>query len=118
MKTIFIVDDNELILELIEAFLEPHYQVVTFNNGLQAIEAALASPPDLLLVDHRMPGMDGIEVCQQLKNHPQSTTVPVIMLSASATEHEILKARQAGIDDYLSKPFNENSLLILQRYLG
>ena len=111
---IMVVDDNELNLELATDLLESaDYQVAQASDG----EGALAyleqnnGDVDLILLDVMMPGLDGYETCQRIKDHQVWRLIPVVMLTALSDVNNRVKALEAGADDFLSKPFNEDELL-------
>jgi putative two-component system response regulator len=103
-KTILIVDDKPFNLQLLEGILEGLYQVRLATNGTEAIRAAFAAPPDLVLLDVNMPEMDGIEVCRRLKADPRTRAVPVIFISALGEVADESKGFEAGGVDYIVKP--------------
>jgi len=101
-----IVDDNPANLKLLEDMLRRRgHEVCAFPCGRLALERAARNPPDLVLLDINMPGMDGYEVCERLKACGESAEVPVIFLSALMETRDKVKGFQAGAVDYISKPF-------------
>ena len=84
------------------------YEVVAASDGLQALEAARAERPDLVLLDVMLPGMDGVEVCRQIRT---SSTVPIIMLTAKTAEVDKVVGLEVGADDYVTKPFGSRELV-------
>ncbi len=110
--TILAVDDDAQVLALLKRVLPPDgYVVQTAASGEQALAAAAARPPDLILLDIHLPGLDGLEVCQRLKANPATRHIPVILLSASSGAQERVTGLQAGAVDYLTKPFRREELL-------
>lgn len=108
-KKIFIADDDEAIVDSITMMLEVmDYQVDSTSNGTQVIKA-LEDCPDLLLLDIWMSGIDGREVCQQIKANPVTAKIPVLMVSASRQIKE--SALACGADDFLAKPFEMSELI-------
>lgn len=108
-KKILVVDDEQPIVESIVNYLTAHeYETVTANNGLQALEVYHATHPDLVLLDVMMPGMDGIEVCRELRK--QGVTVPILIITALSDDEMHMKARDSDADDFVTKPF-ENVVL-------
>jgi len=105
-STVLIVDDTPENLTLLNEFLKNEYKVKAVNNGKRALLTAAAEPqPDLILLDIRMPDMDGYVVCQKLKENEATRNIPVIFISALSETFEIVKAFQTGGVDYITKPF-------------
>jgi response regulator RpfG family c-di-GMP phosphodiesterase len=103
---IMVVDDQPANLRLLEAMLKVHgYKIRSFPRGRLALAAAMQNPPDLFLLDINMPEMNGYEVCEQLKSHPDLAAAPVIFLSALNATEDKVKAFQTGGADYINKPF-------------
>jgi putative two-component system response regulator len=106
-QTVLIVDDMPSNLALMNAILSPKYDVMMANNGERALQLALSdTPPDLVLLDVIMPGLDGYEVCRLLKQDPRTRDVPVIFLTASTGRDSEQKGFDAGAVDYITKPFS------------
>lgn len=115
---ILVVDDIELNRDLLSDYLlSMDAEVTTAANGEQALALALQDPPDLVITDMQMPRMDGIEFTRQLKAHPPTQFVPVIMITAVEGDEERLKAVAAGVDDFMSKPFSPVLLMTRSRTL-
>lgn len=108
---LILADDNADLRAYISALLSPYCVVETVSNGIEALESALREPPDLLLSDVMMPGMDGFELLNAFRGESSLRSIPVILLSARAGEDERVEGIQAGADDYLIKPFNARELL-------
>jgi signal transduction histidine kinase len=108
---VLIADDNADMRDYLYRLLAPHYDVVTCENGEEALAIALANPPDLVLTDVMMPQLDGFGFLKRLRAEPRTRTIPVIMLSARAGEEAPLDGFQAGADDYLVKPFRARELM-------
>lgn len=103
---ILVVDDTPANLRLLAGMLtEHHYKVRPVPNGMLALGAAQAAPPDLILLDINMPGMNGYEVCQALKSNPKTRDIPVIFISALDEVTDKVKAFEVGGVDYVTKPF-------------
>jgi two-component system, cell cycle response regulator DivK len=118
MKKILIVDDVELNVELLVQLLEDEYDLVVASDGEQGVAVAVQERPDLILMDMSLPVMDGWEATRQIKAHPDLGTVPVIGISAHAMSGDADKAREAGCDDYLTKPIDDDRLFAaLERWL-
>lgn len=110
-KKILIAEDEADIRALIEFTLKfAGYDVVSAKNGLEALEAAQAELPDLILLDVRMPQMTGYEACEAIKSDPDTRHIPVVFLSAKGQEKEILAGLEAGATEYLLKPFAPDEL--------
>ncbi len=111
-KRILVVDDDRNLRKIIQTNLElAGYDVVTAGNGKEAIEVLDAMQPDLVVLDVMMPVMDGIEVAKRIRRHPSNTHVPIIMLTAKGEVEDKLAGFEAGIDDYMTKPFGPQELL-------
>ena len=108
-QTIMIVDDDPNIAQLIRLLLEKEgYAVTTCDRGDQALKAFNAAPPDLLLLDIMLPGMDGWEVCRSVR---QQSAIPIIMLSAKDETFDKVLGLELGADDYITKPFDNKELV-------
>ncbi len=105
------VDDNERNLAILRKTLAPEFEVVCENSGERGIETALRIRPDLVLLDVMMPGIDGHETCRRLRLLPELAGTKIIMVSAKALTSERLAGYEAGADDYVVKPFNQDELL-------
>lgn len=111
-KKILAVDDEKHIVRLLKTNLERvGYEVVTANDGREALQKVVEEHPDLLVLDVMMPYMDGFEVLQNLRRNPSTRDIPVIMLTAKAQDADVFKGWQSGVDCYLTKPFNPMELL-------
>lgn len=110
---ILIVDDKLENIRFLSDFLSKHnYQVRKAINGQAALTSVKSLPPDLIILDINMPGMGGYEVCQRLKNDPETSIVPVIFLSAGNEVNDKILAFEAGGIDYITKPFNLEEILV------
>lgn len=109
---IMLVDDEPANLNILERMLaDEGYQVQAFPNGEMALRAAVENPPDMLLLDILMPGMDGYEVCRKFKEQDELNPVPVLFLSALDEQKDKVKAFGLGAVDYISKPLAEPEVL-------
>ncbi len=109
---ILVVDDINQNLQVIGEILEKIGYDTTFaTSGEQALERVQSAQPDLILLDLMMPGINGLEVCQQLKTNPKFEEVPIIFLTASNEKEHLLAAFDKGAVDYVTKPFNAPELL-------
>ena len=117
---ILAVDDNPINLRLLLQILTTKgYKVRPVPNGKLALSAAIAIPPDLILLDINMPEMDGYEVCQKLKQNPQTAHIPVIFISAYNNAIDKVKAFGVGGVDYIPKPFQIEEVLVrVQNHLS
>lgn len=117
MKTILIVEDTELNVDLLTQLLEDDYQLLVARDGAESIVVTEESRPDLILMDISLPVMDGFEATRQIRQRFQS--LPIIGLSSNAMQSDVEKAIKAGCTDYLTKPIDEDVLIKkLQEYLG
>jgi two-component system cell cycle response regulator len=108
---IFVVDDNPVNLKLITRVLETDgYQVTHAENAEIALEQIRQSPPDLILMDIELPGMDGLTLTRILKADPATTGIPIVALTAYAMKGDAQRARDSGCDGYLTKPINTRTL--------
>jgi signal transduction histidine kinase len=110
-RKLLVADDNADMREYMARLLSPHWQVELAVDGQSALAAATAAPPDLVLSDVMMPGMDGVSLLAELRADPRTRTVPVILISARAGEEARLEGLATGADDYLIKPFAARELL-------
>lgn len=109
MNKILIVDDDENICELLTLYLEKEgYTVVCANDGLDALDLYKDENPDLIILDIMLPGMDGKDVCKQIK---RKDDVPILMLSAKAETFDKVLCLELGADDYVVKPFEAKELV-------
>jgi len=112
-QTVLVVDDEEAIAEAVRARIESEgYRVVVAADGAQALDSAEREPPDLVVLDLMLPGMDGLEVCKRLQ---RDRWVPVLMLTARTEEADKVAGFAVGADDYLTKPFSLRELAVRVR---
>lgn len=112
LASVLVVDDTSANLRLLSQMLtENGYQARPVRSGPQALAAAQTLPPDLILLDIRMPGMDGYEVCKLLKADPRTRDIPVLFISALSETEDKIKAFTAGGVDYVTKPFQLEEIL-------
>lgn len=109
---ILLIDDDPLIRQFIVRILEPLYLVIQAENGIRGIELAKSVAPDVILLDVMMPGMDGYEVCQQLRSLEITSKTPIILLTALDQIDAKIHGLQVGADDYMTKPFDTRELQI------
>ncbi len=110
-KKILVVDDEPNNLQLIRQVLRNHYQLLFATTGEKALEAATQHWPDLVLLDIMMPGMDGYEVCKQLKANPVTREIPVIFVTAMSEVENEAEGFDVGAVDYIQKPVSGSILL-------
>lgn len=109
---ILVVDDEEDILELVSYnLIREGYKVVCAETGEKAIQLAAAEPPDLIILDLMLPGVDGLDVARVLKRNTDTSSVPIIMLTAKGEEADVVTGLEIGADDYVAKPFSPRILL-------
>lgn len=105
-ETILIVDDERGIVDMMNTYFSPQYEVLTAYSGEEAMQKA-EKQPDLILLDINMPGMDGLTVCQTIREH---ITCPILFLTARIESADKINGFQAGADDYIVKPFDLDEL--------
>lgn len=109
---ITIIEDEEDIRYLLSYNLEKEgYSVSGFEAGEEGLAGVRSSPPDLVLLDLMLPGIDGMEVCRRLKRDADTRDIPVIIISARGEETDIIAGLEQGADDYLTKPFSTKIML-------
>jgi signal transduction histidine kinase len=108
---ILLADDNADMRDYLRRLLGQYFDVTTAGDGEAAFAAACAHQPDLVLSDVMMPHLDGFGLVQRLRSHPQTSAIPIILLSARAGEEARVEGLQHGADDYVTKPFNARELL-------
>jgi two-component system sensor histidine kinase/response regulator len=114
---ILVVDDvaaNVLLLKVL--LTNEKFQIVTARNGREALEQVAAEHPDLILLDVMMPEMSGFEVAEHLRSNPETEDVPVMFLTALNGSSDVVKAFHSGANDFISKPFNKEELMIRVRH--
>lgn len=111
-EKILILDDKADILELVGYnFIQDAYQVKGVLTGEEAVMEAADNPPDLILLNLKLPGLDGLRVCRELKSNSKTRHIPIIMLSATGEDADIITGLELGADDYILKPFSPRVLL-------
>ena len=116
--TILVIDDEPDLVELVEFNLKKDgYEVIVAKNGQSGLEIAQKHVPDLIVLDLMMPGIDGLEVCRQLRGDPRTKQIPMIMLTAKSAEADRIVGLELGADDYVTKPFSPRELVARVRAL-
>ncbi len=110
-KSILAIDDNEEITSYLQFVFNERYLLYTCNNGDEGFELARLHRPDLIISDIHMPGLNGLDLCQRVKTSTALAHIPVILLTASATDDLKLQGIEWGADDYITKPFSSDLLL-------
>lgn len=111
-ETILVIEDEPDILEVIEYNLAREgYKVKTARDGDDGLKRARRDSPDLVLLDVMLPGVDGVEVCRQLKRDPITRAIPVMMVTAKGEESDVVLGLGVGADDYITKPFSPRQLV-------
>ena len=116
--TILIVDDEEDIRKVLSArLIKEGYQVIEAVDGEQGVKAAYQKKPSLVMMDIMMPVLDGVSATRRIKNHLETASIPIVMLTAKTDSASEIEALDAGADDYVSKPFDAEKLLARIRML-
>lgn len=111
-KTVLVVDDEAHIQELIRFNLEKNgFDVITADNGLDALKLAETKKPDLIFLDLMLPGMDGLDVCKNIRRNPSIESIPIVMITAKGEELDKILGLELGADDYITKPFSVRELV-------
>lgn len=112
MKKVLVIDDNPTIVELIKyaVNLQGSYNVVVAYDGVQGLERVYAEQPDCVIVDVKMPRMDGYKLVRCLRGDPRTANIPLIILSAMTREEDQMLGLLSGVDEYLTKPFKPSIL--------
>jgi len=117
--TLLVVEDAALNRELLVQLLENDYRLVLAGDGIEALDAVRREPPDLILMDLSLPRLDGWETTRRLKADAATAAIPVLVLSAHAMRGDEQRARDAGCDDFITKPIDEELLwATIRRHLG
>ena len=117
MKRILIAEDNDSNYILMNYILKRHYEFFRARNGQEAVDLAVSEKPDLILMDLKMPVMDGLEATRQIK--AEMPDLPIVALTANAFDSDRQAALEAGCDDFLSKPVNaEKCIQTIAKFIG
>ncbi len=114
---ILVIDDNYQIAEFISQFLGKHYRVATAYDGKSGLDLCLKIAPDLVIADVMMPGMNGLDMCRQIRKHTPFTTTPIILLTAKDDAETERESVEIGIECFIAKPFDVQLLLSRIRQL-
>lgn len=109
---ILIVEDNHDMEQFVSDILQSKFDILTAGNGKRGFELAMENIPDLIVSDIMMPDMDGLEMCQLIKNNERTNHIPIVLLTARSTEEYQIEGLFAGADDYIMKPFKAKNLLL------
>lgn len=110
--TILIVEDDPIVIHTIERILRGVYQVRVASSGVEGLQSARREAPDLVILDVIMPGMDGFTVCREMRQDALLSEIPILFLTAKTRDEDKIAGLSAGADDYLSKPFNIDELML------
>lgn len=111
-RTIFIADDELDFVSTLRSRLEfEGYGVTAAADGKEALQRIIHEKPDLILLDIMMPTMNGYQVCRELKGNAETSSIPILMLTAKSQESDKFWGKEAGADDYLTKPFDMDELM-------
>lgn len=109
---VLVIEDEPDILEVIQYNLEREgHKVLVCRNGEQGLSRIRTDNPDLVILDLMLPGMDGVEVCRQVKSDPVTRAIPIIMVTAKSEESDVVLGLGIGADDYIAKPFSPRELI-------
>jgi len=111
-EKVLIVEDEKDIVKMLEYNLKKEgYRILSVRDGEDALDTATRELPDLIILDLMLPGMDGLEVCKELKKEMKTAPIPVIMLTAKSQESDKVLGLELGADDYITKPFSPRELI-------
>jgi len=115
-KRLLVIDDEAKLLKAVAVTLQKEgYEVATARGGSEALVRIAETMPDLIVCDIRMPGLDGYELARSLRSHPRTELVPIVFLTAKDERRDRLAGLEAGVDAYLTKPFDPEELLVVIR---
>jgi len=111
-EKILVVEDEKDIIKMLEYNLKKEgFRVIDARDGEDALDMALREQPDIILLDLMLPGMDGLEVCKNLKRETRTASIPIIMVTAKSQESDKIVGLELGADDYVTKPFSPRELV-------
>jgi phosphate regulon transcriptional regulator PhoB len=109
---VLVVDDERDIIELVSYNLEKEgFKVISAMDGEKALELVSSKEPEIIILDLMLPGIDGLDVCRELKRNDKTSSIPIIMLTAKGEESDIVIGLELGADDYITKPFSPRILV-------
>jgi DNA-binding response OmpR family regulator len=119
-KKIFYAEDSDSLVKLMTYKLQNEgYDITVFTNGENVYESVVEQKPDLVILDLMMPIKDGLTILKEIKSNPETSSIPVLMLTTNSEEEVILKALEAGANEYITKPFSTAVLLAkIKKILG
>jgi signal transduction histidine kinase/DNA-binding response OmpR family regulator len=117
LPILLIVEDNTDVIHYLESILYPEYSIRIATNGQEALDLAFEIIPDIIISDVMMPVMDGFILCEKLKTDERTSHIPVILLTAMASDIKKMEGLETGADDYIIKPFNDKELKVRTRNL-
>ena len=120
MKTVVLVEDNAdntLLIEDIFAFEGVAARLICFSNAEEALDFTVASPPDLVLMDIGLPGMDGLEAVKRLRSNPVTREIPIWAVTARAMKEDEELAREAGCNFFITKPYDQEELGYMVKFV-
>jgi DNA-binding response OmpR family regulator len=113
---ILVIEDDDIVARTIERSLRgEEFRILITNSGVEGLKAARRRTPDLVILDIIMPGMDGYTVCREMRSDPLLSEIPILFLTAKIKDEDKIAGFKAGADDYLSKPFNIDELILRLR---
>ena len=115
MAFVLVVEDHPLNRKLVRDLLQFQFEVEEAESAEAALMCLPAAPPDLILMDIQLPGMDGLSLTRRLKADPATASIPVVVLSAHALLRDIQQAREAGCVDFITKPITDDPYTFLER---
>jgi two-component system, cell cycle response regulator DivK len=117
-KRILLVEDEEDNMQILRDLLAADYEIMEADNGKKALAAVAKQPPDLILMDIQLPIMDGYEATRRIKADPALRSIPIIAITSYAMGEDEKRARAAGCDDFVAKPYSPRQLLAkIRQYL-
>ncbi|MCX9081394.1 MAG: response regulator [Candidatus Methanoperedens sp.] len=109
---VLIVDDDPINIELLEGYLSKEYDILKAFDGNEALIIVESNPPDIILLDLIMPGINGYQVCKKLKDDPKTNHIPIVIVTSLHETEDRNKAIEAGADDFITKPFDIIELIV------